>query len=115
MAATDHSTAPAPLLKVRMMMQLMHVVGPACTHRGRSSWLLQENGVGTHWHQHIHSLSNMLQLSYQNKQPMTPSAFFDQLAQQVCPAPCVSPPLQPPASTQILRGASLHCCSRGEV
>lgn len=39
--------------------------------------------MGNQWHQHLSSFSNMLHLSYQNKQPITPSAFFDQLAQQV--------------------------------
>ena len=40
--------------------------------------------MGNQWHQHLNSFSSMLHLSYQNKQPMTPSAFFDQLAQQAC-------------------------------
>lgn len=49
--------------------------------------------MGIRWDQHLHSISSMLQLSYQNKQPMTPSAFFDQLARQV--GPLAEPDLAP--------------------
>ena len=40
--------------------------------------------MGDNWNQHLNSFSSMLHMSYQNKQPITPSAFFDQLAQQAC-------------------------------
>ena len=78
-----------------------------CKHASVVLWssllvLVQDSGVGNCWDQHIHSISNMLQLSYQNKQPMTPSAFFDQLARQVGRLPPLVSRSQPPPLAQAL-------------
>ena len=70
--------------------------------------LVQDNGAANCWDQHIHSISNMLQLSYQNKQPMTPSAFFDQLARQVGPPPPLASHPKPPPLCPVAHARA--CC-----